>query len=87
MSNADGGSGTKVLLLNDDETPLDFVVHVLESIFGMTLHEATKLMLEIHHEGRGDCGTYTAGQAADIVAQVTALAGEHGHPLRCVSQA
>jgi ATP-dependent Clp protease adaptor protein ClpS len=87
MNDADGGSLTKVLLLNDDVTPMDFVVHVLESIFGKTLHEATKLMLEIHHDGCGECGAYPAKQASDIVAQVTELARSHGHPLRCISRA
>jgi ATP-dependent Clp protease adaptor protein ClpS len=86
MNDAEGGPPTKVLLLNDDVTPMDFVVHVFESIFGMTLHDATKLMLAIHHDGSGECGVYPAARAADLVAQVTALAAQHGHPLRCVSR-
>jgi len=65
---------------------MEFVVYVLESVFGMTLHEATKLMLDIHHDGSAECGACPPGQASDIVAQVTELARSHGHPLRCISR-
>ena len=76
----------QVLLLNDDFTPMDFVVHVLQSIFRMDHERAMRIMLEVHTEGRGICGIYTQDIAASKVEQVTNLAREHQHPLVCVME-
>jgi len=73
----------KVLLLNDDYTTMEFVVHVLQSIFGKTIEEAQAIMLKIHHEGAGICGVYTFEVAETLVNKVQKLARQHGHPLRC----
>ena len=77
----------KVLLLNDDFTPMEFVVHVLESFFGMARHQAVQVMLAVHHEGKGVCGTYTREVAESKVAQVNAYARKHQHPLLCTMEA
>lgn len=74
----------KVLLLNDDETTMEFAVEALEEIFGKTRDEAIKLMLEIHNDGRGECGVYSPEDAAEIVERVTELARQNGFPLRCI---
>jgi ATP-dependent Clp protease adaptor protein ClpS len=74
----------KVLLLNDDQTPMEFVVHVLEVIFGKTHDEALELMLAIHRDGSGECGVYTPELASKIAEQVAELAGGNGYPLRCI---
>lgn len=87
MSDTDGPATAKVLLLNDDETTMEFVVHVLEVVFGKTREEALRLMLEIHRDGRGECGVYAAGCASDIAARVEELARRDGYPLRCVVEA
>ena len=84
MRAADESAMVKVLLLNDDETTMEFVVQVLESVFGKTREEALKLVLAIHHNGRGECGVYTVGQASAIVARVAVLADRNGYPLRCI---
>ena len=76
----------QVLLLNDDFTPMDFVVHVLQLIFRMDQERAMRIMLEVHTEGRGICGIYTRDVAASKVEQVTNLAREHQHPLVCVME-
>ena len=73
-----------VVLLNDDQTPMEFVVFVLERFFGMTRPEAQSQMLSIHYEGRAICGTYPYEEAEKKVADVLAFAGEHKHPLQCV---
>ena len=73
-----------VLLLNDDFTPMDFVVHVLQKFFAMSTEQATQVMLRVHHEGRGICGVYPRDIAATKVAQVAAHARENQHPLACV---
>src|SRR5262249_593761 len=73
-----------VLLLNDDQTPMELAVFVLERFFGMTRPEAQSQMLLIHYEGRAICGTYPAEEAEKKVADVLAFAGEHKHPLQCV---
>jgi ATP-dependent Clp protease adaptor protein ClpS len=86
MSDTDRSATVKVLLLNDDETTMEFVVDVLEGVFGKTLDEAVKLMLMIHRDGRGECGVYTSEQASDIIAQVAELAGSNGYPLRCITE-
>ena len=76
----------QVLLLNDDFTPMDFVVHVLQLIFRMDQERAMRILLEVHTEGRGICGIYTRDVAASKVEQVTNLAREHQHPLVCVME-
>jgi ATP-dependent Clp protease adapter protein ClpS len=75
-----------VVLLNDEQTPMAFVVSILESVFGKTHEEATDIMLAIHREGRGVCGVYTPEDADQLVEQVMELAREHGHPLQCVRE-
>lgn len=76
----------KVALLNDDYTPMDFVVVVLERIFGMNRETATVVMLKVHREGKGVCGVYPKDVAATKVEQVTAFARQHQHPLACVME-
>ena len=75
-----------VVLLNDDFTPMDFVIHVLQQIFAMDQERATQIMLTVHVEGRGVCGTYPRDVAATKVAQVVAYARENQHPLACVME-
>lgn len=72
-----------VVLLNDDYTPMDFVVNVLQMFFNKTEDEATQIMLEVHYKGKGICGTYTRDIAATKVAQVNQFSQEHQHPLLC----
>jgi ATP-dependent Clp protease adaptor protein ClpS len=76
----------RVILLNDDYTPMEFVVGVLESVFGMDRGTATRIMLEVHHQGKGICGVYTYEIAETKVAQVTGLAQQHQHPLLCTME-
>ncbi len=76
----------KVLLLNDDFTPMDFVVVVLERFFGKGREQATQIMLTVHHQGRAVCGVYPQDIAATKVAQVTDFAQNHQHPLCCVME-
>jgi ATP-dependent Clp protease adaptor protein ClpS len=76
----------RVVLLNDDFTPMDFVVQVLMQLFGMTFEEASAVMLEVHHNGRGVCGEFTREIAETRVNQVNQLAREHEHPLMCVME-
>lgn len=76
----------KVLLLNDDYTPMDFVVIVLERFFHMGRERATQIMLKVHHEGMAVCGVYPKDIAATKVEQVTAFARQNGHPLACVME-
>jgi ATP-dependent Clp protease adaptor protein ClpS len=78
-----GSSMSRVQLLNDDYTPMDFVVQVLTEIFELEPEDAERVMLEIHHEGAGACGTFTRDEAEARVAQVMELARRHQHPLRC----
>ncbi len=73
----------RVVLLNDDYTPMDFVVEVLELIFGMDRSKATRIMLEVHTQGKGNCGVFTYEIAETKVAQVAAFAEQHQHPLLC----
>ena len=73
----------RVVLLNDDYTPMEFVVDVLERFFGMARHAATRIMLEVHTKGKGDCGLFTHEIAETKVAQVTQFSREHQHPLLC----
>lgn len=76
----------KVLILNDDYTPMDFVVLVLQKFFSMDLERATKIMFQVHHEGRGICGVYPRDVAATKVAQVCDFAAKHQHPLACIME-
>ena len=75
-----------VMLLNDDVTPMEFVVRVLQEVFDMERDDAIKRMLQIHHNGVGECGTYPRAEASRKVADVLALAREHQHPLQCVME-
>ena len=95
----DGGTGTglltkpevktkkpsmyKVILLNDDYTPMEFVVHVLQRFFRMTMEEATEVMLHVHQRGVGVCGVFTYEVAETKVNQVLSYAKQHEHPLQC----
>jgi ATP-dependent Clp protease adaptor protein ClpS len=76
----------RVLLLNDDYTPMEFVVHVLERFFHKNAEEATRIMLHVHQNGVGECGVYTYEVAETKVVQVMDLARQHQHPLQCVME-
>ena len=76
----------KVLLLNDDYTTMDFVIEVLQTIFGMDFERANQVMLKVHQEGSAVCGVYPKDLAETKVAQVVAFARRHEHPLRCVTE-
>ena len=76
----------KVLLLNDDYTPMEFVVHVLERFFNKGRQEATRIMLHVHHKGVGVCGVYTFEVAETKVTQVMDFSRKHQHPLQCVME-
>jgi len=76
----------QVLLLNDDFTPMEFVVVVLQKFFMMELEKATQVMLRVHREGRGVCGVYTRDIAATKVELVSSFARMHQHPLQCVME-
>jgi ATP-dependent Clp protease adaptor protein ClpS len=73
----------KVLMLNDDYTPMEFVVHVLERFFQKTREEATRIMLHVHRRGVGVCGVFTYEVAETKVTQVMDLARQNQHPLQC----
>jgi ATP-dependent Clp protease adaptor protein ClpS len=77
----------QVVLLNDDYTPMEFVVMVLQQYFQRDLDTATHIMLKIHHEGRGVCGVYPKDIAASKVELVLTAARRHGHPLQCIMEA
>jgi ATP-dependent Clp protease adaptor protein ClpS len=77
----------KVILLNDDFTPMEFVVHILERFFSMPRHRATQVMLAVHTEGKGVCGTFTREIAETKVAQVNEYSRKHQHPLLCSLEA
>ncbi len=74
----------KVVILNDDYTPMEFVVYTIESVFKKTHDEATRIMLKIHTEGIGVCGMYPLEIAETKMKQVLNLAKEHQHPLQCI---
>jgi ATP-dependent Clp protease adaptor protein ClpS len=76
----------KVMLLNDDYTPMDFVVFVLKDVFHKDHEDAIRTMLEVHHQGAGVCGTFTRDVAETKVDQVVRLARQNEHPLQCVMQ-
>jgi ATP-dependent Clp protease adaptor protein ClpS len=73
----------KVLMLNDDYTPMEFVVHILERFFNKSRQEATRIMLHVHRRGVGICGVYTYEVAETKVTQVMDFARQHQHPLQC----
>src|SRR3546814_13305828 len=73
----------KVLMLNDDYTPMEFVVHVLEQFFGKNREEATRIMLHVHQRGVGVCGVFTYEVAETKVTQVIDYARRHQHPFQC----
>ncbi|MEG3617607.1 ATP-dependent Clp protease adapter ClpS [Magnetovibrio sp. PR-2] len=73
----------KVLMLNDDYTPMEFVVHILEHIFNKSAEEATQIMLHVHQKGVGVCGVYTHEVAETKANQVMDLARQNQHPLQC----
>ena len=76
----------RVVLMNDDYTPMDFVVHVLESFFDMNREQATRIMLQVHIRGRGVCGVFTRDIAETKVVQVNEYARGHQHPLLCAME-
>jgi ATP-dependent Clp protease adaptor protein ClpS len=76
----------RVVLINDDYTPMEFVVDILESVFGMERTRATQVMLEVHTKGKGICGVYNYEIAETKVAQVMSIAKQHQHPLLCTME-
>jgi ATP-dependent Clp protease adaptor protein ClpS len=76
----------RVLLVNDDYTPMEFVVHVLEHFFSKNREEATQIMLHVHQHGVGECGIFTYEVAETKVTQVMDFARKHQHPLQCVME-
>jgi ATP-dependent Clp protease adaptor protein ClpS len=76
----------RVLLLNDDYTPMEFVVQVLELVFGLDRTTSTRIMLEVHTRGKGVCGVFTHEIAETKVSQVTRYAQQHQHPLLCTME-
>jgi len=76
----------KVLLLNDDYTPMEFVVQILESLFGKSREQAVEVMLHIHRHGVGICGLFTFEVAETKVTQVIEFARRHQHPLQCTME-
>ena len=76
----------RVILVNDDYTPMEFVVEILQTVFGMERTKATRVMLEVHTKGKGVCGVYTFEIAETKVAQVTSIAQQQQHPLLCTME-
>jgi ATP-dependent Clp protease adaptor protein ClpS len=76
----------RVLLLNDDYTPMEFVVHVLERFFGKSREDSTRIMLHVHRHGVGECGIFTYEVAETKVTQVMDFSRKHQHPLQCVME-
>ena len=76
----------KVLLLNDDYTPMEFVVYVLERFFNKSMEDATRIMLHVHQKGVGICGVYTFEVAETKVAQVMNFSRQNEHPLQCTME-
>ena len=77
----------QVVMLNDDYTPMEFVVMVIQEYFKRDLEAATQIMLKIHHDGRGVCGVFSKDVAATKVDLVSAAARRGGHPLQCIMEA
>lgn len=76
----------KVMLMNDDYTPMDFVIIVLQKFFALNREKATQVMLKVHREGMGVCGIYPRDVAATKVEQVRSYAKQHQHPLQCMME-
>lgn len=76
----------RVLLLNDDYTPMEFVVHILQKFFNKSTDDATRIMLHVHQHGVGECGVYTYEVAETKVTQVMDFARKNQHPLQCVME-
>jgi len=76
----------RVVLLNDDYTPMEFVILVLQKFFKMGREKATHVMLKVHQEGKGVCGLFPRDIAATKVEQVCSFARQHQHPLQCVME-
>ncbi|VAX11536.1 ATP-dependent Clp protease adaptor protein ClpS [hydrothermal vent metagenome] len=76
----------KVVLLNDDYTPMEFVVHILEMFFSMNREKATQIMLNVHTRGKGICGVYPRDIAETKVAQVNDYSSQNEHPLKCTME-
>ena len=76
----------RVVLINDDFTPMEFVVDILESVFGMERTRATQVMLDVHTKGKGVCGVFSFEIAETKVAQVMSIAKQHQHPLLCTME-
>ena len=76
----------QVVMLNDDDSPMEFVVVVSQEFFSKDLEAATQIMLKIHLDGKGVCGVYSKDVAATKVDQVLDAAAKAGHPLKCVSE-
>ena len=76
----------KVLILNDDYTPMEFVVHILEKVFNKNREAAVEIMLHVHRHGVGVCGVFTYDVAETKVAQVIEFARRHAHPLQCTME-
>jgi len=76
----------RVVLLNDDYTPMEFVILVLQKFFKMGREKATQVMLRVHQEGKGVCGLFPRDIAATKVEQVCSFARQHQHPLQCVME-
>ena len=74
----------KVIILNDDFTPMEFVAHIIQKVFNKTQDDSTRIMLQIHTEGIGICGTYPFEIAETKMNQVLNLAKESQHPLQCI---
>ena len=87
VSQDDGETRFGVMLLNDDETPMEFVVWVVEQVFEMNREKATQIMLKTHHAGVAFCGAFSRPEAENRVKQVMDLARQHQHPLRCAMEA
>src|SRR5262249_56195667 len=79
-------SRRELMLLNDDYTPMEFVVQVLKEVLGRTDEDAVKIMLDTHRQGAGCCGVYDRAQAEDLAALVIKYPRTHGHPLWCVAK-
>lgn len=76
----------RVILMNDDFTPMDFVIHVLQKFFQKGIEDATRIMLEVHHQGSGVCGTFSYEIAETKTYQVNQYARQNHHPLKCVME-
>ncbi len=77
----------KVMMMNDDYTPMEFVVHVLQSFFTMDVEKATRIMLQVHKDGKANCGVFTRDIAETKAAQIVEYAKQNEHPLQCMIEA